>query len=102
MDNALLAKLLDSESIPYYYKVNLFISAIPSLTKDTCKTLLAELGLGELKEIFDKGRGRRNYTKANNISPILDEFKLKGWIYDYRDDERNNDKFEVLKNKPRN
>lgn len=102
MDNALLSKLINSENITHDDKVNLFISAIPRLTKETCKTLLEELGLGELKEIFDKRRGRRNYTKVNNLSGIPNEFKLKGWIYDYRDDERNKDKYKVLRNKPRN
>ena len=84
-----------------FYKVNIFISAIPRLTKDTCQTFLKGLGFGELSKFFDKRRGRKNYTKVSNLSRILDEFKLKGWIYDYHDDKRNKDKFEVLKNKPR-
>lgn len=101
MDNALLSKLLNSGSIAHDDKVNIFISAIPRLTKDMCQTFLKELGFGELSKFFDKGRGRKNYTKVSNLSRILDEFKLKGWIYDYHDDERNKDKYEVLKNKPR-
>jgi len=101
MDNALLSKLLNSGSITHDDKVNIFISAIPRLTKDTCQTFLKGLGFGELSKFFDKGRGRKNYTKVSNLSRILDEFKLKGWIYDYHDDKRNKDKFEVLKNKPR-
>lgn len=102
MDNALLSKLLNSGSITHDDKVNIFISAIPRLTKDTCQTFLKGLGFGELSKFFDKGRGRKNYTKVSNLSRILDEFKLKGWIYGYHDDKRNKDKFEVLKNKPRN
>lgn len=101
MDNALLSKLLNSGSITHDDKVNIFISAIPRLTKDTCQTFLKGLGFGELSKFFDKRRGRKNYTKVSNLSRILDEFKLKGWIYDYHDDKRNKDKFEVLKNKPR-
>ena len=101
MDNALLSKLLNSGSITHDDKVNIFISAIPRLTKDTCQTFLKGLGFGELSKFFDKRRGRKNYTKVSNLSRILDEFKLKGWIYDYHDDKRNKDKYEVLKNKPR-
>ncbi len=84
MDKAFLAKLLDTERVTHDDKVNLFISAIPSFTKDSCKILLEELGLSELKESSTR-------EKPENLHKVKN----------YRDDERNNDKFEVMKNKPR-
>jgi len=75
--------------------------AIPELNEDTCKTHFDELGLSDLKGIFSKGSGRRNYDKSGDVTTILDSLKLNNWIYEYRDDERNNDKYIILKNRPR-
>jgi hypothetical protein len=75
--------------------------AIPDINEETCKTHLDELGLSNLKGIFSKGSGRRNYEKSGEITAILDILKLNGWIYEYHDDERNKDRYVIIKNKPR-
>ena len=97
----LLSVLLQSDEISRDHKIMLFTMAIPSLNEDTCKTHLDELGLSDLKAIFSKGSGRRNYEKSKDVTTILDALKLNEWIYEYRDDDRNSDRYVVIRNRPR-
>lgn len=101
VDDGLLTVLLQSNTIIYNQKISLFNNAIPMLNEDTCKKHFDELGLSELKGIFSRGGGRRNYQKTHEITTILDALKANGWIYEYRDDERNSEKYIIIKNKPR-
>ena len=101
LDDSLLSILLQSPSIRRDQKVSVFNMAIPNLNEDNCKTHFDELGLPELKGIFDKTGGRRNYEKSNDVTVILDALKQHSWIYDYRDDDRNTKKYLIIKNKPR-
>jgi len=101
IDDILLSILIQSESITQNQKIALFTTAIPRLNEDTCKTHFDELGLSELKGIFTKASGRRNYAKNDDVSTILDALKANGWIYEYREDERNSERYVIVKNKPR-
>ena len=101
IDDALLSFLLQSDKISSDQRIELFIMAIPRLNEDTCKNHFAELGVPELKGIFTKSSGRRNYEKSETVKRILDALKLNGWIFEYCDDERNADKYIIIKNKPR-
>jgi len=58
------------------------------------------LDLSALKGIFTKSSGRRNYEKSSDVKTILDALKSHRWIYDYRDDERNSNKYIIIKNEP--
>ena len=51
--------------------------------------------------IFEKSSGRRNYEKNIYVKSILEALKLNEWIYEYHDDERNTNRYVVIKNKPR-
>ncbi len=101
VDDNLLSILLQVEAVTRDQKIMLFAMAIPVLNEDTCITHFDELELSDLKGIFSKGGGRRNYEKSGDVSTILDALKLNGWIYEYRDDERNNDRYIIIKNRPR-
>lgn len=100
VDDALLSALLQSDAVARGPKITLFITSIPTLNEDTCQVHFDELGLFDLKGIFTKSSGRRNYEKNNDVTTILDALKANDWIYDYRDDDRNNEKYIVVKNKP--
>jgi hypothetical protein len=102
MDDNLLSILLQADAVTRDQKIMLFTMAIPMLNEDTCMTHFEELELSELKGIFAKGGGRRNYEKSRDVTMILDALKLDDWIYEYRDDERNNDRYVVVKNRPQN
>ena len=101
VDDLLLSALLKTENVTYEQKIELFKIAIPILNEDTCKIHLDELGLSELKMIFEKSSGRRNYEKNIYVKSILEALKLNEWIYEYHDDERNTNRYVVIKNKPR-
>ena len=101
MDDNLLSILLQADSVTRDQKIRLFTMAIPVLNEETCKAHFDELDLSELKGIFAKGSGRRNYEKSGDVNTILDALKLNGWIYEYCDDERNNDRYIITKNRPR-
>ena len=101
VDDYLLSILLQTDAVTRDQKIMLFTMAIPVLNEDTCKTHFDELELSYLKGIFAKGGGRRNYEKSGDVTTILDALKLNGWIYEYRDDERNNDRYIIVKNRPR-
>lgn len=101
LDDELLSILLQTDTITRDQKILLFTNAISSLNEDTCKKHLDEMELPDLKGIFAKGGGRRNYEKTDEVTKILDALKSNRWIYEYRDDERNADKYIVVKNKPK-
>lgn len=101
VDDNLLSILLQADVVPRDQKIMLFTMAIPILNEDTCKTHLDELELSDLRRIFTKGGGRRNYEKSEDVTKILDALKSNGWIYEYREDERNNDRYTVVKSRPR-
>lgn len=101
LHDGLLSVLLRDDEITRNQKVSLFILAIPILNEESCKNHFDELGLSELKGIFSKRGGRKNYEKNDDITTILEVLKSHGWIYKYYDDERNSDKYIVIKNKPR-
>lgn len=100
IDDSLLSILFQSDVIIREQKILLFIMVIPILNEETCKIHFDELELSSLKGIFTRGGGRRNYEKNGDITMVLDALKLNGWIYEYYDDERNNDKYIIVKNKP--
>ncbi|NBH36359.1 hypothetical protein D3Z58_23260 [Clostridiaceae bacterium] len=101
LHDGLLSVLLRDDEITRNQKVSLFILAIPILNEESCKNHFDELGLSELKGIFSKRGGRKNYEKSDDITTILEALKSHGWIYEYYEDERNSDKYIVIKNKPR-
>lgn len=101
LHDSLLSILLRNDEITHNQKVSLFILAIPILTEESCKNHFDELGLSELKGIFSKRGGRKNYEKNDDIAKIFEALKSHGWIYKYYDDERNSDRYIVIKNKPR-
>lgn len=75
--------------------------AIPKLTEDTCKNHFDELGLSDLKNIFTKGGSHRKYDKSEDVNMIFHALKSRGWIYEFKEDEQNNEKYLIKKNKPR-
>lgn len=101
LDDELLSFLLQTDTITREQKISLFTNAISSLNEDTFKKHFDEMNLPDLKGIFTKGGGRRNYEKSDEVARILDALKANRWIYEYRDDERNADKYIVIKNKPK-
>lgn len=101
VDDALLSVLLLSGSIARGYKMALFTNAIPRLNEDTCINHFDELGLPDLKNIFTRGGSRRKYDKSDEVTTIFDALKVHRWIYDYRPDERNSEKYYITKNKPK-
>jgi len=102
ISDLLLSALFKSDSVTRSQKINLFIASIPQFNEETCKNHFDELGLSDLKEIFTKASGRRNYEKNDDITNVLEGLKANSWIYDYYDDERNDSKYVIIKNKPRN
>lgn len=101
LDNELLSVLLLDDTATSNQKILLFKNAISSLNEDSCKKHFDEMGLPDLKGIFSKGSGRRNYEKSDEVTKILEALKENKWIYEYRDDERNPDRYIVVKNKPK-
>lgn len=101
LDDELLSRLLLSEEVSRLQKIKLLVATISQLNEETCMSHFDELDLSELKGIFAKGGGRRNYIKNEETTEVLEGLKRNGWIYEYRDDDRNNEKYVVIKNRPR-
>ncbi len=99
LDDTLVSIILKSEKVNRKNKIMLFTNSIPYFNEEECVTHFIELELPELNGIFLKGSGRRNYKKTIEVTTILESLKVNGWIYEYREDERNNDKYLVIKNK---
>jgi hypothetical protein len=101
IDDALLSILLKSDNVLRDQKISLFTTAIPKLSEEICQTHFNELGFSDLCGIFTKNSGRRNYSKSAEVTKILDVLKENGRIYEYHDDERNSEKYCIIKNKPK-
>lgn len=101
VDDSLLSVLLQSDGVTRDQKITLFTMAIPELNEGTCKKHFEELGLQDLKNIFTRGGNRRKYDKSDEITTIFDALKINSWIYDYREDEKNSEKYFITKNKPK-
>jgi hypothetical protein len=71
IDDALLSLLLRTDEITRDKKLKLFTMAIPNLTEEACKTHFDELELSDLKNIFEKNSGRRNYEKSGDVTTVL-------------------------------
>jgi hypothetical protein len=101
VDDALLSLLLKNENVERELRISLFSMTIPTLNEETCSLHFDELGLSELKYIFTKSSGVKKYEKSNEVKTILEALKLHTWIYDYSEDEQNNKKYLVTKNRPK-
>lgn len=100
IQDELLSILLKESGVSRDQKIILFIRSIPELNEETCKLHLDELNLPELKGIFEKGKGRKNFEKNQETTQILDALKENTWIYNYRTDERNSERYVITKNAP--
>lgn len=100
INDELLSILFKTIGITQDQKISLLTLSIPSLNEETCKLHFDELGLTALNGIFTKSSGRRNYEKNKDVTTVLEALKVHGWIHEYYDDERNTDKYIVVK-KPR-
>lgn len=102
VDDALLSALFTSNYITENAKICLFSNALSVLNEETCMRHFEELGISELSGIFNKSGGRRNYPKTDLVEGILESLKKHTWIYAYKEDERNPDRYIVIKNQPKN
>lgn len=101
VDDSLLSILLQSDKVNRDDKIMLFNMSIPEFDEDTCIKHFKELGHEELSYIFTKGGSRRKYEKNNEVKTILDALKNHEWIYEYKEDEKNSEKYLIKKNRPR-
>ena len=101
IDDSLLSVLLKSEGVIRTNKIALFTLAIPNLNEYTCIKHFEELGLNELIYIFTKGGSRRKYDKNNEVTAVFSALKNHRWIYNYWEDEKNNEKYHISKSKPK-
>ena len=76
-------------------------ASLEFMTEDVCKGHFDELGVSELKNIFqDRGGSGRNYEINSMIKGILTALQKHNWIYRFAKDERNPMRYRVTKNKP--
>lgn len=101
LEDSLLSQLLKSENIVRDKKITLFTKAIPELNEDTCKVHFEELGLEDLSGIFTKGGSRRKYIRNDEVRIVLEALKENNWIYDYKEDDKNNERYLITKIMPK-
>lgn len=100
LDDALLSELFLCDDVMLDDKAKLFSCVLPRFSEESCKRHFEELGVSELSNIFVKG-SRKKYTKSSIITNLLSALKAHGWIYDFFEDEKNPEKYCILKNRPR-
>ncbi len=99
LDDVLLSELFLYDDIDSDDKIQLFSRALPRFNVETCKRHFEELGVSELSNIFVKG-SRKEYAKSDIITGVLWALKERGWIYDFYEDNKNPEKYIVIKNCP--
>lgn len=100
LDDALLSELFLRDDITSDDKAKFFSCALPRFNEEICKRHFEELGVSELSYIFVKG-SRKKYAKNNIITNLLSALKEHGWIYDFFEDDKNPEKYCIIKNRPR-
>jgi len=101
LDDDLMSIIFQTDTVARERRIKIFTGAIPRLNEETCKRHFEELELSELNGIFTKSGGRKNYAKSQDIKTVLATLKVHGWIHDFYDDDRNNERYVIVKNKPR-
>lgn len=101
LDDELLSQLLICEDINREHKIAFFVNSLSCMKEDDCRKHFIELELPELCGIFDPHGGGRNYVINDEITEIFEGLKQNEWIYDYHLDKRNEQKYVVVKNAPK-
>jgi hypothetical protein len=103
LDDNLLSDILVKSKLSKAVKIRLWTEAIPKLNEDSCKKHFDELGVSELKGIFTKrNTTSKSYAKNDEVKAILEALKKNTWIYDYYVSSNDNERYIVIKNKPKN
>lgn len=101
IDDSLLSLLFKSGNISDNQKISLFDASLEFMTEDVCKGHFDELGVSELKNVFQgRGGSGRNYEINSMTTGILTALQKHNWIYRFAKDERNPMRYRVTKNKP--
>ncbi|MCY7472086.1 hypothetical protein [Bacillus safensis] len=96
--NELLKKLIESIDIEYNVKIDILISSLPNLDKETCKEYLDLLGLKKFTKLFEEG-SRPQYEIDETNTKLLDAFKERNWILDFHDNKNKAGYYKVIRSK---
>jgi hypothetical protein len=103
LDDNLLSDILVKSKLSKAVKIQLWADAIPKLNEDSCKKHFDELGVSALNGIFTKrNTTSKSYAKNDEVKAILEALKKNTWIYDYYVSTNDNERYIVIKNKPKN
>ncbi|MEW3994489.1 YobI family P-loop NTPase [Bacillus altitudinis] len=96
--NKLLKKLIESIDIEYNVKIDILISSLPNIDKETCKEYLDLLGLKKFTKLFEEG-SRPQYEIDEANTKLLDAFKERNWILDFHDNKNKAGYYKVIRSK---
>jgi hypothetical protein len=103
LDDNLLSDILVKSKLSKDVKIQLWAEAIPKLNENSCKKHFNELEVSELNGIFTKrNTTSKSYAKNDEVKSILEALKKNTWIYDYYESADDNERYIVIKNRPKN
>lgn len=93
-------RILINSDLPLEKRIRLFVSMLPHIGQTEACKYLSALDLYEYVRIFDShSKPKFEMNQQNEI--ILDEFRKKGWIFDYVEDEFRHGFYKIRRREPR-
>ena len=93
-------KLLATSAISIEDRIALFAAIIPHIEQADTRKYLSMLGLDNFSKIFDS-HSKPKFEITSQNQHILDAFKLKGWIYEYVEDESHPGYYKIRRRVPK-
>lgn len=93
-------KLLATSAISIEDRIALFAAIIPHIEQADTRKYLSMLGLDNFSKIFDS-HSKPKFEITSQNQHILDAFKLKGWIYEYVEDESRPGYYKIRRRVPK-
>lgn len=93
-------KLLESSELDYDKKFNILITMLPTLDKDSAIRVFTILDLRDYIKILNTIE-RPKFKISSQNKELLDEFVLKGWLYDYQEDLEKDGYYKIRRHAPK-
>lgn len=97
---ALKEYLLQADDVDFADKIDLVVALIPTLEKEDACRILAILSLNDYIKIFDS-HSRPKFEANEQNKKMLDAFQIRGWIFDYTEDDTRAGYYKIRRREPR-
>jgi len=95
----LLRAIIGLDDLNSNKKIDILLSLMPNLDKNTCKEFLSLLGLSDHLKLFEP-RSRPKFKVDTTNEKLLTAFKENNWIHDFQEDQERTGFYKIIRQKP--